>query len=248
MKKKKPAVKSHYDRFLAGLYLWMAGEFEANAARNRSFFTAHRIAHDSSGIAIDLGAGCGFASIPLAEAGFRVTAVDFCQPLLDVLRCRAPPAAIETVTGDMLDFPLWAGKKPELIICTGDTLTHLPDHDSVSRVVRQCHAELAPGGKLVLSFRDYSCEEKGSITIIPVRRDADRIFLCRLEYSADMVMVTDILYSRTAGSWERSASDYARLRIAPGRVREMMEQTGFRIDLLEPQNGMVVIIGIKQVR
>jgi protein-L-isoaspartate O-methyltransferase len=221
-----PEAKAHYDRFLAEHYLWMAGGFEANVIKSQQFFSTHHIRPTSDNIAIDLGAGCGFQSIPLAEAGFRVTAVDICRPLLDELSNRAPALGIETSAGDILDFRGWAKKKPELITCMGDTLTHLPDEDSVSRLIRQCHAELVSGGRLVLSFRDYSREEDGSVAMIPVRRDADRIFLCRLEYRSDHVLVTDILFSRMSGTWERSASEYTKLRLAPARVSEMMGRPG----------------------
>lgn len=240
-----PEVKAHYDRFLAEHYLWMAGGFEANAIKSRQFFSPHLIQPGAGGVAIDLGAGCGFQSVPLAEAGFRVTAVDFCRPLLDELQSRAPGPGIQIVTGDIMDFPLWAGKKPELVTCMGDTLTHLTDDHAVSSLIRQCHAELVPGGKLVLSFRDYTSEESGSVAIIPVRQDADRIFLCRLEYRPGCVLVTDILFSRRSGVWERTASEYVKLRIGPGRVREMMEQVGFRIEFVGLENGMIVFIGVK---
>ena len=186
----------------------MAGGFEANAERNRQFFSTHQIRPSPHALAIDLGAGCGFQSVPLAEAGFRVTAVDFCQPLLDELCVLTPAAGIETITGDMMDFPLWAGRRPELIVCMGDTLTHLPDISSVRGLVRQCHAELVPGGRLVLSFRDYSLEADDPVAIIPVRRDADRIFLCRLEYHPETVVVTDILFDQRSGKWERTAGTY----------------------------------------
>ena len=245
MQQKDSAVKAHYDRFLAEHYLWMAGGFLENTDKNRQFFSAHHIQSRSSGVAIDLGAGCGFQSIPLAEAGFRVTAVDFCQPLLDELSHRAPASGIEAIAGDILDFRLWSGRRPELITCMGDTLTHLPDHESVLNLIRQCHTELVPGGRLILSFRDYSGEVEGNIAIIPVRRDTGRIFLCRLEYRPDRVLVTDILFSRMSGAWERSASEYAKLRLAPARVSEMMGEAWFRIDLMTAENGMIIFIGVK---
>ncbi|MCK9630936.1 MAG: class I SAM-dependent methyltransferase [Methanoregula sp.] len=241
-----PEAKAHYDRFLAGHYLWMAGGFDANTVRSRQFFSAHRILPIFSGTAIDLGAGCGFASIPLAETGFHVTAVDICQPLLDELRGRIPGPGIEMIAGDLLDFPIWTGRRPELITCMGDTLTHLPDLDSVCRLIRQCHVELMPGGKLILSFRDYSGEPDGSVVIVPVRKDGKRIFLCRLEYLREHVRVTDIIYSQLSGKWKRSASEYAKLRLAPALVREMMEQAGFRIEFIGPENGMIGLIGINE--
>jgi SAM-dependent methyltransferase len=238
-------VKTHYDRFLARHYLWMAGGFERNAAANRQFFSTHQIRPRTGGIAIDLGAGCGFQSIPLKEAGFRVTAVDFCQPMLDELRLLAPVTGIVTITGDVMDFPVWAGRTPELITCMGDTLTHLPDRAAVTDLLRQCHAELVPGGKLIVSLRDYSAELDGTVAIIPVRRDDHRIFLCRLEYLQDQVRVTDIVYSNGSGRWERFAGEYAKLRLAPALIRGMIERAGFRIEFAGLENRMVVFIGVK---
>jgi hypothetical protein len=240
-----PETKSHYDRFLAEQYLWMAGGFEVNAAKNRQFFSVHHIRPRSRGLAIDLGAGCGFQSIPLAQEGFRVTAVDFSRPMLYELRERGPDDSIDTVAGDILDFPLWAGRMPELITCMGDTLTHLPDHNTVRSLIWQCHAELETGGKLILSFRDYSGEPEGSVAIIPVRSDAGRRFVCRLAYHTDCVTVTDILFSRSSGSWERSVGTYTKLKIDPVRIRDLMEQAGFRVDRMSTENGMVTFIAVK---
>lgn len=233
-------VKEHYDRFLANQYAWMAGGFESNLERNHKFFYQADIVPRSTGTAIDLGAGCGFAAIPLAEAGFRVTAVDFCRPLLDELVCHAPDIA--TVEGDILNFPLWAGRDPELIVCMGDTLTHLPDAGSVRDLLRQCYAELVPGGKLVLSLRDYTQAMKGETVVIPVHRDAGRIFLCRLEYHEESVGVTDIVYSHQTGTWERSASSYEKIRIKPAILLRELEDAGLRIDEHMASEGLITII------
>lgn len=243
MQSRSPSAKDHYDRFLAGQYAWMAGGFDVNVQKNRDFFAAQGICPSGTGAAIDLGAGCGFSAIPLAEAGFRVTAVDFCPQLLDELVRHA--LGIATVKGDILDFPLWAGKEPELIVCMGDTLTHLPHAGSVQGLLRQCYTELASGGKLVLSLRDYTLGEKGETVVIPVRRDAGRIFLCRLEYGEERVGVTDIVYSYHAGTWERSASSYEKIRIKPSFLLRELEDAGFRVDQHVAGEGLITIIAEK---
>lgn len=220
----------HYDRFLADQYVWMAGGFAENAGRARVFFQSRYISPEKSGIAIDLGAGCGFQAIPLADQGFRVTAVDISRPMLDDLRNRDPGRRIEIFHGDIMDFALWAGKNPELIVCMGDTLTHLPDLDAVRVLFRQSYAELVPGGTLLLSFRDYSGEPEGTVAVIPVQRDEQRIFLCRLTYDRDRVLVTDILFARRNGLWERTAGTYRKLIITPAQARKWLEQEGFCVE------------------
>ena len=78
-------AKDHYDRQLASIYSWMAGTEEAAIERNHQLFRQLEIDSTPRGLAIDLGAGAGFQSIPLAELGFSVVAVDFCAALLSQL-------------------------------------------------------------------------------------------------------------------------------------------------------------------
>nr|WP_320160415.1 class I SAM-dependent methyltransferase [uncultured Methanoregula sp.] len=239
-------TRSHYDRFLAEQYLWMAGGFGENCRKNRTFFAGHSLVPRSTGNAIDLGAGCGFQSVPLAEAGFRVTAVDFCRPLLAELRGRAGTFLIDTLIADIRNFPAWSSRRSELISCMGDTLTHLPDLDAVHSLIRQCHAELEPGGKCVFSLRDYSAEPERSVVVIPVRRDPDRIFLCRLEHGNETVGVTDILISRKSGKWERTAGTYTKIRIAPEILVRMLDEAGFTVEFFEADAGVITIIAGKK--
>ena len=69
-------VKEHYDEVLSDIYSWISGGFENGIQRNIEFFDKHQLAPKGSGVAIDLDAGCGFQSIPLAKAGHSVTAID----------------------------------------------------------------------------------------------------------------------------------------------------------------------------
>ena len=238
----RAGAQAHYDRFLAEQYLWMSGGFDLNARKTRDFMSGHHLTPQGTRIAIDLGAGCGFQSIPLAEAGFSVLAVDFCRPLLAELQDRAGTLPVNCIAADILDFPSWIARHPELIVCMGDTLTHLPDTDVVRHLIRRCHDELEPGGKFVLTLRDYATEPEGSVVVIPVRRDDNRIFLCRLEYHADTISVTDILVARTTGQWVRTASTYTKLRIAPDDLVRMLAGAGFAISFFESGDGLITII------
>jgi len=238
-------TRSHYDRFLARHYAWMAGGFDPALQKNRDFFAAHAVSSHNQDTAIDLGAGCGFQSVPLAEAGFRVVAVDSCQPLLDELGHHAGTLPLTPVDADILDFPAWAGHNPSIIACMGDTLTHLPGMEEVRNLISQCFSELMTGGKLILTFRNYSQEPDDPVAIIPVRADADRIFLCRLEYRHDFLLVTDILYSRDSGKWERTPGDYCKIRIDPAMLSQIIVEEGFSLEFFEVATGLVTITARK---
>ncbi|WML68024.1 MAG: hypothetical protein METHP_01596 [Methanoregula sp. SKADARSKE-2] len=88
-------------------------------------------------------------------------------------------------------------------------------------------------------------EPAGAITVIPVRRQPGRIFLCRLEYGEPDVCVSDILYSTAGGRWGRSAGSYTKIRLAPDEVRAMLADAGFGIEFFENRNGIVVFIAKK---
>ena len=173
-------TKAHYEKHLAEYYSWIYGGADQKIEENNIFFEKHSIKPISSKVAIDLGCGSGFQSIPLAKAGFKVVAVDFSKKLIDELKNGSLGLSIDPIEADILDFNIYKGKNPELIVCMGDTLTHLPDLDSVSNLIANSYKELQKNGKLILSFRDLTFELQGKDRFIPVRSDENTIFTCFL--------------------------------------------------------------------
>lgn len=83
----------------------------------------------------------------------------------------------------------------------GDTLTHLPSKDDVAALLRDVAQSLAPGGQLVLSYRDLTRPLTGTDRFLPVRSTDDRIMTCFLEYAdADTVMVHDLIHTRAGAT------------------------------------------------
>ncbi len=241
-----PAVRDHYNTFLAGSYVWISGGMEEQVRRNREFFAGHVPVPRNNHGAIDLGAGCGYQSIALADLGYTVTAVDFSGALLEELRQHAGNLPVETIEGDLREYSRWSGRRPALITCMGDTLPHLSSPAEAEDLIRHCFRELDSGGKLVLSLRDYSREQAGEIVLIPVQRDRDRIFLCRLEYLPGTVVVRDILYSRRTGLWKRTAGQYIKIRLAPDVLARMLTGAGFVVEDLSAEEEMIVCIARKE--
>lgn len=239
-------TKRHYDEHLAEYYSWIFGGYETNIARNRDFFTANRITPGGSGIAIDLGAGSGFQAIPLGRLGFKVTAVDFSRRLLLELEENRGNEQVEIIESDILAFSAYSGKKPELIICMGDTLLHLPDIDSIERLVSNCVHELIPGGKLIITFRDLSFELKGEERFIPVRSESYRVFTCFVEYHDETAVVYDIVNELKNGSWQQRVSSYKKLRISEQQIGKILIDRGLLIELHQKEQGMVTFIARKK--
>jgi SAM-dependent methyltransferase len=222
--------KAHYAELLAPVYSWMYGGFAAAVERNSQFFARHGIAPSSSGVAVDLGAGCGFQSIPLAGRGYRVTAIDLDAHLLGELEANVGSLPIEIVADDLLEFRRHVEDGVELAVCMTDTLLHLESPDDVGHLFAEIYAALEPGGRFLATFRDFTHALEGVDRFIPVRSDDDTIFTCFLEYEAATVKVHDLVYRRTPDGWSFGKSYYRKLRLSPEWVVDALSSIGFEVE------------------
>lgn len=228
-------VKEHYEGHLAPVYTWMRGGAAGPRKQFADFIRERGLEPTRPGAtALDLGAGSGFQTLPLAEAGYTVTALDFSEVLLAELARDATAAGvaarIQTVTGDIAQLARHCPTPaPELIVCLGDTLTHLASTAHVTRLIADSTAALARGGYLVLGYRDYTLARHGTERFIPVRSEADRIFTCFLEYGQTHLNVHDILQIREAAGWKQTVSVYEKIRLDPAFVRDRLRAAGLAI-------------------
>lgn len=226
----------------------MFGGFEPMREKYAAFFERHGIGTGTAAFAVDLGAGPGFQSIPLADAGFRVVAIDTSQALLDELQKRNGQRGVTTVCDDLANFVKHLPRPADLVVCMTDTLLHLPTKESVSQLFANVFANLIEGGRLVLTFRDLSQSLAGTARFIPVRSDDDRIFTCFVEYEAEHVNVHDLVYSRTDDGWKMHASAYPKLRLPRQWVQQALRDAGFCLDVDCMDSGYVTLIARKSGR
>ena len=239
-------VKEHYDNLLASYYSWMCGGSDLKLKNNRAFFRNHSIRPAHSATAVDLGAGSGFQAIPLAEAGFKVTAIDVSRDLLAELNKTAGKLPIRTIQDDLLNFAEHCPAKIEIIVCMGDTLTHLKTLAQVNKLIHSAYGALEKEGLLILGFRDMTVELTGLDRFIPLRSDSKRIFTCFLEYEKSHVKVNDILYEKTGDRWKMKKSFFRKLRISAQWAQECLLKAGFKVEKNDIGNGMITIIARKR--
>ena len=239
-------ASEHYENLLAEHYSWMFGDFNARVEANRAFFSTRGIAPKKSGPAIDLGAGPGFQSIPLAQLGFKVLAIDLSQKLLDELKNNRGTLPITTVRDDLLNFVDHFPSPVELFVCMGDTLPHLESFDQVKTLFKRIYGSLAWGGLFVATFRDLTFELKGLDRFIPVRSDANTIFTCFLEYGTDHVQVHDLVYAKEQNAWMLKKSSYRKLRISLEWTLDQLREAGFVIKTADNEKGMITIVAEKR--
>ena len=234
-----PTVAAHYENHLGPIYLWMAGGMEHALALGRSDLSEFI---STPGYAVDLGAGFGMHAIPLARAGFRVLAVDLSQHLLNELKFHSVDLPVTSIAANLLDFSAHMSEPADLILCMGDTLTHLASTQEVEALVVAVAASLRPEGRFVTTFRDYRTLPVGDNRFIPVRSDAERIHTCFLEERAEHVIVHDIVHERARDGWSMKVSHYEKLRLAPDTVIRAATAAGLSCRLEPGPRGMVKLL------
>jgi SAM-dependent methyltransferase len=239
------SVEQHYDEVLSDVYSWMYGGFDSALSRYTDFFTARGLTPRGSGRAIDLGAGCGFQSIPLANLGFSVTAIDLDRKLLDELGRHAGSARITTIRDDLSHFDRHVGEPVELVVCMVDTLVHLDAKGTVVELFAKVRAALEPGGKLVITYRDLSREASDLDRFIFVRSDDTTIFTCFLEYEPETVKVHDLVHRKQEGQWKLYKSFYRKLRLAQSWVESELGRAGFSTVEAGIDRGLVTLVATK---
>ena len=142
-------AKEHYEQHLGSFYSWMAGDFDEKLKEQERFFLAQNIKPQSTRLAIDLGAGHGIQSVSLAKLGFKVKAVDFNSQLLRELTKNSHKLDIEVIESDIRSFNKHTHPKPELIVCWGDTLTHLNNSKEIQQLISESSEALTKNGKLI---------------------------------------------------------------------------------------------------
>ena len=238
-------VKEHYDNHLGNFYSWYTGDFNLNKDAFRKFCNDNEIWPYASKIAIDLGAGNGIQTIALAEIGFQVTAIDFNDQLISELKSRIRNLPVRVYNDDIRSVRKYSIPQPELVICCGDTLTHLGSVTEIRELTNDIYDILLPNGKVVLTFRDYSNELSDTDRFIPVKSDSQRILTCFLEYFPDKIRVTDLLHEFENNRWVQKVSSYYKTRIGADEALSMLKDSGFKIVLSHLTKGIITLIAEK---
>ncbi|MBI5816056.1 MAG: class I SAM-dependent methyltransferase [Nitrospinae bacterium] len=238
-------ITGHYESLLADVYTWMCGGREAKVRENESLFEKWDMLPRLSGVAFDLGAGPGFAASPLARRGYKVTAVDTSRKLLDELSASADGKSIKTLCADMMDIRRLAGGPVELVTVMGDTISHLPAHESLETLLRDIYKTLEPGGGLILSFRDQPASPSGIVKKFTVMADDTREFHCEITYERERIKVTDTIRVRIPGGWDERSGTYHKIRLTDDHVMASLAQAGFTVEAREVVGGLSAVMAGK---
>ncbi|TGK13033.1 methyltransferase domain-containing protein [Leptospira fletcheri] len=234
--------QEHYETFLAEKYSWMIGDADQKEAEAAELFRSWGISPMGNRIAWDLGAGSGVQSFPLARLGFRVLSLDLSSKLLNELSSRNVGLNLETREADITAPSLYAGECPELLVCMGDTLTHLESKTSVRKLFRLWGSFLKSGARFALGYRDLGRGKIGEKVGFPVRVERNRIFSCILSFEEDKVLVTDLYHEWDGNLWNFTTSSYCKLILPEAKILEWADESGFSLRQQGESKGMSLFL------
>ena len=227
-------VNEHYEKLLSQHYTWMFGASFEERVKDQKSFLSRMLGSlpnpTQRGLAVDLGCGPGFQTIALAELEFSpVIAIDTSGELLDELRSHVNGLPVRTEKADLRNFSaLVPTGQATVVVCMGDTLTHLQKKSDVSSLFGSVFDTLRKGGVFVITYRDLTTELFGTDRFIPVRSDENKIMTCFLEFeTADSVVVHDLVYTRQNSGWSLNKSNYRKLRLGIAWIRNELSKAGF---------------------
>ena len=252
-------VTSHYDALLATRYTWMMGGLDGCLSSARALLDAVGLTDEGQGDVLDLGAGAGYHARVLASRGFSVTAVDTSDALLKELGEVCAGLPVKAVQSDLLDEAKFAELGPfMLILCVGDTLTHLSSIKDADRLIRMAARLLMPGGALLLQFREQPRELPPQESVITLRSERDRIMQCVLHFEAcaaagaaasteigaagERVWITDIVHEWNGQAWLTIKSTYPKLRLSTDALLETATSAGLNIRFNETLTRQRVLV------
>jgi len=101
---------------------------------------------------LELGAATGRYTIPLAIQGYQITALEYVQENLDVLKGKLTgDMNVEAIQGDAKDLSRFSDNSFDVVLNMGP-LYHFPDKSDREQVVSETMRVLKPGGTAFFAF------------------------------------------------------------------------------------------------
>ena len=237
------SFETHYENLLAKYYTRAFGGAEKNYQQNKKILEDFQIVRGQGKTAFDLGAGAGFFSIPLAQMGFSIHAIDLEPSLLGEIESSKENLEIETVRCDILSFHKHTNTgKIDLVVCTTDVISHLHSYDEMDDLFRKISLNLDINGRFLLSYRDQTNELTGEDRFIPFYSDDEIIMTTFAEFGEEHLDVTDIFHIHENGQWKMTASSYQKLRIYDHKVKHLLTQNQLTISNEMVRKGMTYLL------
>jgi SAM-dependent methyltransferase len=207
------------------------------------------LASRTGGPILEIAAGSGRVAVPLAQAGYDVTAVDIDPAMLARLDEAATEAGPEVrgrltrVEGDLIDLKLPGGARFRLAILALNSILLLDSRDTQQAALETMARHVEPGGLAVVDVWLPSADElaryDGRVGLEYVREDPSSGLLvvktaaAQHEPATGHIQLTSIYEEAEQGGQARRWIRRDRLRLLnSGELRAMAESVGLDVEVV----------------
>jgi SAM-dependent methyltransferase len=221
---------AEYD-LLADLY-----DLEYNHDHDLPFWLA--LAEREGGSIVEWGAGTGRLSVPLAAAGFDVTAVEASKAMIE--QGRAKGATVEWVHGDARSVKL--GRRYKLGVCAFNSFLCLRNQEDALAFLRNAREHTEPGGLLGVEVSAFSPEElsdapggpslRHDFTREPLWGTLERFSVSRYDPATQLLSMRLFyeLYDREGRLKSKRTHELVIRVVGRGELELMLKHAGFEVE------------------
>lgn len=192
---------------------------------------------------VDLGAGTGIFSIPLAKAGHQVVSVDLSEPMLKQMAAKLQNPYGARIAIVQQDLEIWETEKEnvfDVAICLLDTINHLRPI-ALPHFFETVFKSLRPGGYFMFDFLSLDYIEEFLDDAHYGEEWSDKAFFWSNRFDAEHQRVYHqfSLYEGDGTQYRKSVSELVEYYHDPAIVDGYLERLGFEIlskDELGPEN------------
>lgn len=170
---------------------------------------------------LDVGCGTGSLAIALARTGALVRAFDYDAQMVAKAEEKRPQALnLAFSQGDMLEVAhTYEDVNFDMVVCLGNTLVHMPDLMSVTKVVADVAQRLATGGHFVFQIINYDRIIANQVTSLPTIDTTHFNFVRKYHHQTDgLIGFETILTDKKEGS-----EIVSRVPLYPLKKRDVVE-------------------------
>ncbi len=199
-------------------------------------FLLQFLPRDRPGTILDLACGSGQHLVELAQSGHRGVGIDISPEMIHAARQLAEEkdADVEFYIGDMQSAEDMVQGPFDLIICVGNSLSLLPGHDVIAKVLGLMHRLLTENGHVVIQVLNFEEIRETDFKFFPMKegrlRDGRKVVFGRFfdhypDRAASVLVMLALI--ETNGQWEATVSVQQVLNLDANIIRAEIANTGF---------------------
>ncbi|MFI6101559.1 methyltransferase domain-containing protein [Lentzea sp. NPDC051213] len=210
---------------LAGTYDLMFPDWDASMARQ-----AAQLAEfiPAGARVLDCACGIGTQAIGLAMRGYEVVGTDLSPMAASraVAEASARGVSLPVSAADMRSLP-FADDSFDVVLAADNALPHLLTSDDFMRALREMRRVLRPGGRLIISTRDYDTLRRERPLSTPPSVGPGRVVWFQLWHWDGDQYELEMFRLHEADSWRVVVGKARYWAITRHEVTELVERAGF---------------------